>query len=52
MKDLIFDLLVILAILSVAAISVFLEEHYAWRKERYSGESFKEYKKRMKSRKY
>lgn len=52
MKDLIFDLLVILAILSVAAISVFIEEHHAWRKEKYVGESFREYKRRMKSRRY
>ena len=52
MKDLIFDLLIILAIIFVGGLSIFLEEHHAYRKEKYSGESFKEYKQRMKSRKY
>jgi len=52
MKDLIFDLLVILAIIIVGAGSIFLEEHHAYRKEKYSREGFKEYKKRMKNRRY
>ena len=52
MKEVNFELLVVLAILFVGGLSIFLEEHHAWRKERYTGESFKEYKQRMKSRKY
>jgi len=51
MENLIFSILGITAIL-LLAIPPKIQEHRAYKKEKLAGEKFKEYKKRMKNRRY